>query len=151
MRRYLGLAGFCVLTSTLACGSDLPSEFDSNASEAGTTGTGGVPGDLPEETGDGGAEETGDDPAATGDGDGDSGTGDGDPSTGDGDGDPGLPVCGNGMIEPGEQCDGGELNGISCTDLGYTGGSLGCDPVTCTYDASACTADGGDGGGGTTG
>lgn len=78
-------------------------------------------------------------------------------STGDGDGDTtttestseeetttttdGGGACGNGVIDDGEQCDGGNLGGFSCTDLGYSGGTLACDPVTCTYDASGCTTD----------
>ncbi len=84
------------------------------------------------------------DPATTGDGD-----GDGDPTTttGDGDGDPQPGGCGNGVVDDGEQCDGGNLNGFSCTDLGYSGGTLACDPVTCTYDASGCMNDGGTTGG----
>ncbi|WP_146158476.1 hypothetical protein [Enhygromyxa salina] len=88
-----------------------------------------------------------------GDGDGDTtGDGDADPTTGDGDADPtgGNGVCGNGLIDDGEQCDGGNLGGFSCVDLGYSGGTLGCDMVTCTYDASACIIDM-DGGGGTSG
>jgi hypothetical protein len=99
--------------------------------------------------------------ADTGDGDGDpttTGDGDGDPTTGDGDGDPtttgdgdGDPVCGNGLVDDGEQCDGGNLNGFSCTDLGYSGGTLACDPITCTYDASGCVNNTDNGGGGTTG
>ena len=61
-------------------------------------------------------------------------------TTGDGDGDTGVPVCGNGVVDLGEQCDGTELGGITCMDLGYNGGELACDPVTCTYDASGCMA-----------
>lgn len=49
--------------------------------------------------------------------------------------------CGNGVIDDGEQCDGGNLGGFSCSDLGYSGGTLACDPMTCTYDASGCTTD----------
>ena len=91
----------------------------------------------------------GDGDPTTGDGDGDpTGDGDGDPTTsGDGDGDA---MCGNGLVDDGEQCDGGNLGGYSCTDLGYSGGTLGCDPVTCTYDASGCVNNT-DNGGGTTG
>jgi hypothetical protein len=89
----------------------------------------------------------------TGDGDGDpttgDGDGDGDPTTGDGDGAPAS--CGNGVVDDGEQCDGGNLNGLSCIDLGYGGGTLACDPQTCTYDASGCTNTTDGGGGGTTG
>ena len=101
--------------------------------------------DLPAGDGDG-------DPT-TGDGDGDPTTTTGDPTTttttttGDGDGDA---MCGNGVVDGGEQCDGGNLNGFSCTDLGYAGGTLACDPVTCTYDASGCMTDPG-GTSGTTG
>ena len=85
-----------------------------------------------------------------GDGDGDpTGDGDGDP-TGDGDGDP-NPVCGNGLVDDGEQCDGGNLGGFSCTDLGYSGGTLACDPITCTYDASGCVNNTDGNTGGTTG
>lgn len=47
--------------------------------------------------------------------------------------------CGNGTVDMGEQCDGGNLNGFSCVDLGFSGGTLACDPVTCTYDSSNCT------------
>jgi len=50
----------------------------------------------------------------------------------------GDPECGNGVIDPGEQCDGANLNGFDCTNLGYTGGTLACDPVTCTFDTSMC-------------
>lgn len=46
--------------------------------------------------------------------------------------------CGNGNIDPNEQCDGGNLNGFTCESLGNAGGSLGCDPVTCTFDTSLC-------------
>jgi hypothetical protein len=46
--------------------------------------------------------------------------------------------CGNGQIDPNEQCDGANLNGFTCESLGNAGGSLGCDPVTCTFDTSLC-------------
>ncbi|MDC0715492.1 hypothetical protein [Nannocystis bainbridge] len=46
--------------------------------------------------------------------------------------------CGNGNIDPNEQCDGGNLNGFTCESLGNAGGQLGCDPVTCTFDTSLC-------------
>jgi hypothetical protein len=109
-----------------------------------------APEDLP---GDGDGEPGDGDPTTA-----DSGDGDGDPTTadsGDGDADPttdsGDPVCGNGSIDDGEQCDVNNLGGFSCVDLGYSGGTLGCDPVTCTYDASACTTDMDGGSGGTSG
>jgi hypothetical protein len=48
-------------------------------------------------------------------------------------------VCGDGEIGGDEQCDGAELNGQTCEDLGlgFTGGTLGCTDA-CTFDASMC-------------
>jgi hypothetical protein len=58
----------------------------------------------------------------------------------------GSGACGNGIIDGGEQCEGPDLAGQSCADLGYTGGTLACDPTICIYDTSACTNDDEDGG-----
>jgi hypothetical protein len=57
-----------------------------------------------------------------------------------------LPKCGNNVREGNkEYCDGTDLGGTSCTDLGnYTGGTLRCwpdptDPVKgCTFDTTNC-------------
>jgi hypothetical protein len=49
-------------------------------------------------------------------------------------------VCGNGIVEPGEDCDGANLgNGTSCEtiDQGYIRGVLRCG-VDCRYDVSSC-------------
>jgi hypothetical protein len=46
--------------------------------------------------------------------------------------------CGDGQIMPGEQCDGADLQGFTCMSLGLNGGTLACDPVTCTFDTSMC-------------
>lgn len=35
-------------------------------------------------------------------------------------------VCGNGNAEAGEQCDGSDFNGLSCSSYGYNSGSLVC-------------------------
>jgi len=53
-------------------------------------------------------------------------------------------VCGNGAIEGNETCEGLNLNGQSCTSIGqgFTGGTLGCDEITCTFDTTACTPGG---------
>jgi hypothetical protein len=60
--------------------------------------------------------------------------------------------CGNDLVEPGEQCDGSNLQGFDCSSLGLGGGTLNCDPVTCTFDTSMCMAtSGGSTGGPTTG
>jgi hypothetical protein len=48
--------------------------------------------------------------------------------------------CGDGMLSPGEQCDGMDLQGFDCESLGLGDGTLGCDPVTCTFDTSMCGA-----------
>jgi cysteine-rich repeat protein len=48
-------------------------------------------------------------------------------------------------IQSGEECDGGDLGGLTCADLGFPGGVLACTP-DCTLDTSAClTAVCGDG------
>jgi len=53
--------------------------------------------------------------------------------------DDGGPVCGDGVIQSGEQCDGSNLGGSSCVALGFVGGSLTCDP-TCHFNVTACSA-----------
>lgn len=58
----------------------------------------------------------------------------------------GVGNCGNGAVDPGEQCDGADLQAFDCVALGFFGGALGCDPITCTFDTSMCL-----GGGGTSG
>jgi len=61
-------------------------------------------------------------------------------------------TCNNGVVEGTEACDGANLNNKSCTDYGYTGGSLSCNS-DCTMNTSACTntPDGGTGGSAGTG
>lgn len=58
-----------------------------------------------------------------------------------------ISVCGNGIKEGGEQCDGSDLGGASCTTQGFSGGTLSCS-ASCTFVTSACTSGGGGGGGG---
>lgn len=48
----------------------------------------------------------------------------------------GISECGNGIIENGEQCDGTELGGTTCAELGFTDGVLTCDG--CGFDPSEC-------------
>jgi hypothetical protein len=52
-----------------------------------------------------------------------------------------ITVCGNGIIETGEQCDplGSVLGGQTCQGLGFTGGTLSCQP-SCEFNVSACTS-----------
>lgn len=49
-------------------------------------------------------------------------------------------VCGDAALEDGEICDGAELGGQTCADLGYAAGTLACTP-TCTLDTSMCQSD----------
>jgi hypothetical protein len=154
MRSRLILSLVPVFVLLAACGDDAPNEFTTaNTSADGSGGTAtdtGAPADLPETSGNDSATGDGDGDGDPGDGDGD---GDGDTNPGDGDGDTGVGACGDGAVDIGEQCDGADLNGFTCVDLGYAGGELACDPVTCTYDASACETDmdGGNTSGGTSG
>jgi len=52
---------------------------------------------------------------------------------------PGQAVCANGVVEGTEQCDGANLGGTSCIDLGFVSGTLACTP-NCTFDTSGCVA-----------
>lgn len=51
------------------------------------------------------------------------------------------PVCGDGMAQGDEECDGSDLDGYSCADFGWefveAGGTLGCND-NCTHDTSGC-------------
>lgn len=49
------------------------------------------------------------------------------------------PRCGNGTLDEGEECDGDDLDGVTCTNLGFEGGTLSCDPMTCTFEVAGCT------------
>ncbi|MCL5008790.1 MAG: hypothetical protein M1400_00415, partial [Patescibacteria group bacterium] len=50
-------------------------------------------------------------------------------------------LCGNGVINPGEQCDGSNLNGQTCSSQGYVSGTLSCNS-NCTFNTSACSSSG---------
>ncbi len=51
-------------------------------------------------------------------------------------------ICGNNVVDSGEQCDGSNLNNQTCVGLGYAGGTLRCN-ADCIFNASDCTAAGG--------
>lgn len=54
-------------------------------------------------------------------------------------------ACGDGEINPGEQCDGDDLQGFDCESLGLFDGVLTCSDM-CTFDTSDCSPSGcGDG------
>ena len=48
-----------------------------------------------------------------------------------------LNICGDTIIEGPEECEGANLNGSSCINLGYAGGNLTCD-IACSFDAFLC-------------
>jgi hypothetical protein len=49
------------------------------------------------------------------------------------------PRCGDGVInQTSEVCDGADLGGQTCTDVGFLGGTLACN-ADCTLNASSCT------------
>ncbi len=46
--------------------------------------------------------------------------------------------CGDDNTDPGEQCDGYDLDGMTCQSLGYDGGDLACQANCLDFDTSAC-------------
>jgi hypothetical protein len=54
---------------------------------------------------------------------------------------PSGPVCGDGVREGTESCDGSDLGGNNCTTVGFTGGSLSC-MSDCSFNATGCTGGG---------
>ncbi len=51
-----------------------------------------------------------------------------------------APVCGNGVREFGESCDGADLDNLSCEAFGHKGGTLKCGD-TCLHDHSTCSGE----------
>src|SRR5262249_17762160 len=51
-----------------------------------------------------------------------------------------VDLCGDGLVEEGEDCDGENLDGATCEDIGFDGGDLACTP-DCKYDISHCFCD----------
>ena len=54
--------------------------------------------------------------------------------------DPPGPVCGDGEAEGAEACDGTDMNGATCSTMGYSSGVLACSSA-CELDTSACCQD----------
>lgn len=50
---------------------------------------------------------------------------------------PAPAVCGDGVVEGGEQCEAGVPLADTCQTLGFAGGTLAC--ASCRYDTSGCT------------
>ena len=55
----------------------------------------------------------------------------------------GAPVCGNSIIETGEQCEGVNFNGLTCNDYGFSNGLLQC--ASCQIVTTGCFDTGGGG------
>jgi hypothetical protein len=51
------------------------------------------------------------------------------------------PVCGDGIAEGDEVCDGADLDDQTCAGLGFDGGSLACLDDCSGHDTSSCTTD----------
>jgi cysteine-rich repeat protein len=49
-------------------------------------------------------------------------------------------MCGDGTLDPGEDCDGSDLGGANCTDLGFTNPSGAKCTATCTLDYGDCAS-----------
>ncbi|MCY1010889.1 hypothetical protein OV079_36055 [Nannocystis pusilla] len=48
-------------------------------------------------------------------------------------------ACGDGILDPGELCDGDQIGGESCESQGFDGGELGCLD-SCEFDTQNCSA-----------
>jgi hypothetical protein len=48
-----------------------------------------------------------------------------------------ISICGNGIIEGGEDCEGVDLDGKTCESLGFGPGVLSCD-IACSFDTYDC-------------
>jgi len=49
-----------------------------------------------------------------------------------------VPLCGNGIVDPGEACDGADLGGATCVSLGFAGGGTLACTGACAYDTTGC-------------
>ena len=49
-----------------------------------------------------------------------------------------ISICGNEIVEGGEDCEGENLGGQTCESLGYGPGTLSCD-IACSFDTYGCS------------
>jgi hypothetical protein len=110
----------------VACGDDPQPTADDTTGGTETSGPGSTS-TVDPDTGD--SQSSGIDPASTTGVD--ATTTDPDSTTGP------EPVCGNGVVEGFEKCDGDDLDGFDCLLQGFEGGELGCT-ADCKLDTSAC-------------
>jgi hypothetical protein len=48
--------------------------------------------------------------------------------------------CGNGIIDPNEQCDPAAALSTTCANMNMGTGVLACNKITCAFDTSMCAA-----------
>lgn len=61
-------------------------------------------------------------------------------------------ICGNNILEEGEECDGHQLDGTTCASFGFNTGTPLCNNDCLSFNTSACSnQSGGSGGGGASG
>ena len=55
---------------------------------------------------------------------------------------PPSPRCGNNIVEPGEACDGSNVNGLTCSSVaaGFKSGTLSCNADCKSYNVNNCVA-----------
>lgn len=53
--------------------------------------------------------------------------------------DPCADNCGNGVVDPGEVCDGSNLDGYDCIDFGWEGGTLTCSSDCTEFSEATCS------------
>ena len=121
--RIAALAGAWSTVAVVGACSDGPSQSASGGTEAGTDGTRGTTA----------TQET----AETAETDDLTGTSSADASADETAGP--EPVCGNGRVEDGEECDGDDLADATCGEQGLAPGPLACS-TGCMIDASGCAA-----------
>ena len=126
--RVVGPFAFSLVLT--ACSVDLLEVFDEDGPAAGGAGTGGDPSA-------GGGPSTGGSSS-----DGGSSSNGGSSSDGGSSSNGGAPPagCGDGVLDPDEQCDGASLGGATCEDYGFSSPEgLGCT-ASCNHDPSGCQA-----------
>ncbi len=52
----------------------------------------------------------------------------------------GVGICGNNLIEGSEDCEGVDLGGATCRNIGFESGDLSCD-ISCRFDISMCVGE----------
>ncbi len=134
---WLRAGSVALLLASGACADDVPSVTTTGETESASTGDGPTTSMTtvdPDSTGVATTSQTGDTTEGPSES---SGSESSESSSSDGSTGPG-PVCGDGIADAGEDCDGDDLAGGDCEGLGFTGGTVVCAD-DCTFDTSGCT------------